>query len=260
MDNDLQAADLRERLAQLEAENSELRNRLTATDATAAPQVEDAPKRKRGPGWTVLATVLIVLGCLLAPVAVITGWAKSTLTDTDTFVATYAPLAHDPGVQAYVVDQAATTIDQNIDIEGLTSEVIDGIKALGTRPRASTALDALKGPATQGIETLIRDGITAFVGSDAFTQTWERALRVSHTQLVATLTNDPQALAPRKATARSGSSSARSSRTSRRLCSPATSLSPRGSRRSTGPSRSRSRTRFRRYRPVTGRSSPSAAG
>ena len=142
-----------------------------------------------------LATVLIVLGCLLAPMAVITGWAKSTLTDTDTFVATYAPLAHDPRVQAYVVDQAATAIDQNIDIEGLTSEVIDGIKALGTRPRASAALDALKGPATQGIEDLIRDGITAFVGSDAFPQTWERALRVSHTQLVATLTNDPQALA-----------------------------------------------------------------
>ena len=33
MDNDLQPADLRERLARLEAENSELRNRLAATDA-----------------------------------------------------------------------------------------------------------------------------------------------------------------------------------------------------------------------------------
>jgi hypothetical protein len=195
MDNDLQPADLRERLARLEAENSNLRDRLATTDAPAAQQVEDAHKRKRGPGWTVLATVLIVLGCLLAPVSVITGWAKSTLTDTNTFVATYAPLAHDPRVQAYVVDQAATTIDQNIDIEGLTSEVIDGIKALGTRPRASAALDALKGPATQGIENLIRDGITAFVDSEAFPQAWERALRVSHTQLVATLTNDPQALA-----------------------------------------------------------------
>ena len=39
MDNDLQPADLRERLARLEAENSDLRNRLAATDATAAPQV-----------------------------------------------------------------------------------------------------------------------------------------------------------------------------------------------------------------------------
>ena len=193
MDNDLPAAEMRERLARLEAENSDLRNRLSGT-ALAAP-LEDPPPRRRGPGWTVLATVLIVLGCLLAPAAVVTGWAKSTLTDTDAFVATYAPLAHDPGVQAYVADQAATAIDENVDIEGLTSEVIDGIKALGTRPRASAALDALKGPATQGIEGLIRDGITAFVGSEAFSQAWERALRISHTQLVATLTNDPQALA-----------------------------------------------------------------
>ena len=194
MDHDLHPDDLRERLARLETENSELRHRLAATDAFAPPEVEDAPRRKRGPSWTVIATVLIALGCVLAPVAVIAGWAKSTLTETDTFVATYAPLAHDPRVQAYVVDQAATAIDQNVDIEGLTTEVIDGIKALGTRPRASAALDALKGPATQGIDTLIRDGINAFVVSDAFTQTWERALRVSHTQLLATLTNDPQAL------------------------------------------------------------------
>lgn len=194
MDNDLRSADVRERLAQLEAENSDLRNRLAAADGQTTPQVEPALERKRGAGWTVLATVLIVLGCLLVPVGVITGWAKVTLTNTDTFVATYAPLAHDPRVQTYVIDQAATAINQNVDIEQLTSEVIDGIKALGTRPRASAALDALKGPATQGVENLIRDGITRFVASDAFTQTWERALRVSHAQLVATLTNDPQAL------------------------------------------------------------------
>ena len=36
-----------------------------------------------------MAAVLIVLGCLMAPMAVVTGWAKTTLTDTDTFVATF---------------------------------------------------------------------------------------------------------------------------------------------------------------------------
>ena len=60
--------------------------------------------------------------------------------------------------------------------------------------RASAALDALKAPATQGIQNLIRNGINAFVTSDAFAQTWERALQISHTQLLATLNNDPNAL------------------------------------------------------------------
>ena len=134
------------------------------------------------------------IGCLLAPLAVIGGWGKTTLTDTDAFVATYAPLAHDPVVQTYIVDQASTSINANLDVEQLTSDVIDGIKSLGVRPRASVALDALKAPATQGIQNLIRNGVNAFVTSDAFAQTWERALEISHTQLLATLNNDPNAL------------------------------------------------------------------
>jgi hypothetical protein len=74
----------------------------------------------------------IVLGCLLAPLAVVSGWAKSTLTDTDTLVATYAPLVRNPEVQSFVVDQAAAAINQNVNIEQYISDVIDGIKELGT--------------------------------------------------------------------------------------------------------------------------------
>jgi hypothetical protein len=188
-----QQADLRERVARLEAENSTLRTQLEA-QPTVAQDEKATSRRSRGRGWTVLAAVLIVLGCLMAPLAVVSGWAKSTLTDTDTFVATYAPLAHSPEVQSFVVDRAAEAIDQNVNIEQYITDVIDGIKELGTRPRASAALDALKEPATQGVQTVIRDGIEDFVASEAFAQSWERALRVSHTQLLATMNNDPQAL------------------------------------------------------------------
>jgi len=186
-------ADLRERLARLEAENSALRTRLEVQPSAGA--VAPAPgRRSRGRGWTVLSAFLIVLGCVMAPLAVVGGWAKSTLTDTDAFVATYAPLAHDPEVQAFVIDQATAEINKKLDIEQLTSEVLDGIKALGTRPAASAALEALKAPAAQGLQTVIRNGVTEFVTSEAFAQSWERALRISHTQLLATLRNDPNAL------------------------------------------------------------------
>ena len=83
---------MRERVARLEAENSALHSQLEA-DASAVPDEKASSRRSRGRWWTVLAAVLIVLGCLMAPLAVVSGWAKSTLTDTDTFVATYAPLA-----------------------------------------------------------------------------------------------------------------------------------------------------------------------
>ena len=188
-----QEADLRERVAQLQAENSTLRTQLEAQPPDAGDE-SPSSRRSRGRGWTVLAAVLIVLGCLMAPLAVVSGWAKSTLTDTDTFVATYAPLASDPGIQGFVVDQATEAINQNLVTGQYITDVIDGIKALGTGPRASAALDALKEPATQGLQTVIRNGVEDFVGSEAFAQSWERALRVSHTQLLATLNNDPQAL------------------------------------------------------------------
>ena len=116
--------------------------------------------------------VLLVLGCLMAPLAVVSGWAKSTLTDTDTFVATYAPLAHSPEVQSFVVDRAAEAIDQNVNIEQYITDVIDGIKELGTRPRASAALDALKELRSRRPNGRPK-GIEDFVASEAFAQSWD---------------------------------------------------------------------------------------
>ena len=39
-------------------------------------------------------------GCALAPLSVVSVWARSEVTDTDRYVDTVAPLAKDPAVQA----------------------------------------------------------------------------------------------------------------------------------------------------------------
>lgn len=193
------------KIAQLETENAALRESVergaaaVEADAIGGPRqvgdtrADDSRRRERGWGWTLLATVLIVIGAILAPVAVVASWAKVQLTDTDSFVAAYAPLANDPGVQAFVTDQTVDVIEENVDVAGLTSQVIDGITSLGTGPAATRALEALKGPATQGILSVIRSGVNTFVESDAFAQVWQEALRLSHSQLVATMQNDPKA-------------------------------------------------------------------
>ncbi|MFE4951166.1 hypothetical protein ACFQ9V_13775 [Leifsonia sp. NPDC056665] len=188
-------ADLARRVAALESENAALRSRLDENATEPLPDFATAPepKHKRGWGWTLLAVVLIVIGAILAPVAVVASWAKVQLTDTDAFVATYAPLANDPGVQAYVTDETVKVIQQHVDIPQLTSQVIDGITGLGTGPVATKALDALKAPLSQGIVSLIQTAVGRFVASDAFAQVWQDALRVSHTQLVATMQGNPQA-------------------------------------------------------------------
>ena len=175
--------DLRARVAALEAENAALRSTPAAAGAP--------PRRSRA----VLAVVLILLGVLLAPVAVVTGWATWTLTDTDRFVATYAPLSGSPEVRAYVVDQAMAAVDAEVDLDGLTQELVDGLVALGTGPRATVALRTFQATAADGLRSLIRDGVTEFVASDQFDAAWAETLRIGHSQLIATLSNDPAAVA-----------------------------------------------------------------
>ncbi len=191
---DLAKGDLLRRIQELEAENSTLRERtldVSAPLGTEGVLPQSRPRREWG--WTLLATVLIVTGALLAPVALVASWSKMVLTDTDQFVATYAPLSDDPDVQAYVTDQAVTVINEQVDIPQITSDVIDGVTELGTGPRATEALELLKGPAASGVQTLIENGVTTFVESEAFSNVWASALRISHTQLLRAMGDSPDA-------------------------------------------------------------------
>ena len=180
--------ELRARVAELEARNSEL-------EATVGVQAE--PKPTAGRRWrTVLAAVLIAVGAVFTPVAVITGWSVATLTDTDHFVATYAPLIHDPGVQDYLRDQVVTTIDERVDIDQLVSDFVTDLATLvADRPRAAAALPLLKAPAAEGIRSAITRVTDRVVRSEAFADTWQQALRVSHTQVIGALNGDPNVAA-----------------------------------------------------------------
>jgi hypothetical protein len=50
-------------------------------------------------GWrTILAVLLIVVGCVLAPLAGVAVWARNQVTNTDRYVRTVAQLASDPAI------------------------------------------------------------------------------------------------------------------------------------------------------------------
>ncbi|MEC5149020.1 hypothetical protein [Cryobacterium sp. GrIS_2_6] len=44
------------------------------------------------------AALLIAVGVILAPVAVVVAWTKTEVTDTGRFVTTLSPLVDDPGI------------------------------------------------------------------------------------------------------------------------------------------------------------------
>ena len=178
---------LEARIAALEAENARLRE-----TAPAAVSAEPSRERRRW-GRTAAAVVLIVVGLLLAPVAVISAWARLELVDTERFVATFAPLAEEPAVQSFIGDQVTAAIEEQVDIPTLTSDLFDGIRALDLPPRAEQALGLLEGPATQGLQSLVSGIVDRVVESPAFADVWATALRVSHRQFIAAIQGGPDA-------------------------------------------------------------------
>jgi hypothetical protein len=165
-------------VARLTAENERLRRQLEAP----------SPVGRRARAF--LATVLIALGVVLAPVSLIAFWTRSEVTNTDRFVATVGPLIADPELQSFLVDQIVEVIDESADLEGTASELFDGLATLGLPPRAAIALGLLEGPAVAGVRSVIRSTTATVVASDAFAQVWSQSIRLSHDQLVGALRGD----------------------------------------------------------------------
>ncbi|WP_154796372.1 hypothetical protein [Occultella kanbiaonis] len=179
---------LAERLRALEEENAVLRHRL---DVAAAPRDAgtDGPGGPRAPGRlrAVGAVVLITLGALLAPVAVIAAWAERTLTDTDRYVATVAPLAADPVLQSALSGRLTGLVMEQIDVGALLDEISTAMDENGIAPRASAALGALEAPLTSGVQNFVREAADRVVQSDQFEAVWEQANRTAHEQMVAVM-------------------------------------------------------------------------
>lgn len=191
-----QKAELAARLEEESARADAAEAARESAEAARGPvQKATAPggRKKRGWGWTVLATALIVIASILAPVAVVSTWAQRELTDTNYFVDTFAPLATKPAVQDLVVTQTVSAIESHVDIEGITSEVFTGLENLGLGPRASDALNALQAPLVAGIKSLISSTVSKFVHSQAFADIWKQTLTITHKQLLATLNGDKNA-------------------------------------------------------------------
>ena len=188
-DDELRA--LRARVADLEAENQQLQK--TAPRTTGTQKSSGTGKAARR-GISALSAVLIVLGVVFAPVALLSTWARSQLIDTDRFTATFAPLAENPHVQSYITDQVMIAVEENVDIDGMVKDVFTGVADLGLPEQTKMIIPLLSGPAADGIRSMLRSGVTEVIKSDQFSQVWEMTLRQGHTQAIALIQGDPNAM------------------------------------------------------------------
>jgi len=88
---------------------------------------------------TILAVVLIVVGCVLAPLAGVAVWARNQVTNTDRYVRTVAPLASDPAIQQAIADQITTQIFTYLDVRGLTTRRSTRSPSAAFAPRSPTS-------------------------------------------------------------------------------------------------------------------------
>jgi len=139
---------------------------------------------------TILAVVLIVIGCVLAPLAGVAVWARNQVTNTDRYVRTVAPLASDPAIQNAIADQITTQIFTYLDVQGLTNQTVDALAERGLPPRLADQLQGFAGPLASGIQGFVRTEVDKIVQSQAFADAWVQANRVAHQALVKALTGE----------------------------------------------------------------------
>jgi hypothetical protein len=180
----------RQELEQLRAEVARLRLAQENARPVAAPVGGDGYTR-RGRAWgrTTGAVVLILLAVMLAPLSVVSVWARAVVSDTDRYVETVAPLADDPAVQKAIASNITNRVFTYIDVKGLTTQAFDALAEKGTLPPALSAqLQALAVPLANGVRSFAEGQVLNAVQSDVFASAWSQANQVAHQQLIAALT------------------------------------------------------------------------
>ncbi|ELP63627.1 hypothetical protein ACKI1I_10815 [Streptomyces turgidiscabies] len=136
------------------------------------------------------SSVLLLLALLLAPVAVVAAWVQDTVSDTDRYVKTVAPLASDPAVQEVVINRLTDRVVKNVDVAAVTDALATSLRKAGAAPRIVAGAESLEGPLRNAVRTVVDRTVTRVITGDAFQQVWEGANRRSHAAVVDMLTGD----------------------------------------------------------------------
>ena len=140
-------------------------------------ELEGAAARRRVTGRGVSAWVVLVVAALLFPLALTAFWAQRTLTDTERYVATVAPLSQDPTIQKAIGDTVTSALVAQLDTENRVSDLLSGTQKL----------QPLAGPIALGVNTFIGREVDQILASDAFDGLWAAINRGAQTALVKAL-------------------------------------------------------------------------
>ena len=130
--------------------------------------------------------LLIVIGCVLAPLSVVAVWTANQVSDTSRYVANVEPLIKDPAIQNALTDKLTSEIVTKIDVKGLTDQVAAELSQKGLT-RISTLLQGVSGSLASGVQGFVHSSIHKIITGPRMANAWVQVNRVASQALVAVL-------------------------------------------------------------------------
>ncbi|MEU5210801.1 hypothetical protein [Streptomyces sp. NPDC020742] len=137
---------------------------------------ERPPGAPRWRGRALAGGVLLVVGAVLLPLSLVATWARAELTETDSYVASVAPLAQNAAVQRAVIDDVTDGVMTHVRLDGL-------LKAVSPAQRP-----AVRQRFTRGIRGFVARQVRQVVTGSGFPAMWNGVHRTAHRTLDGTLT------------------------------------------------------------------------
>lgn len=130
---------------------------------------------------TIVSSLFGFIALALIIVSIVVVWLDRTLTNTDQYVKTVAPLVTKPEVQDFVADKATDSLLDNKDvpIEDISKELLTKKQITGS---TNEELKMLLSP-------ILRHDLKVVLSSPAFVSAWEKNNRDIHSQLMTQLEN-----------------------------------------------------------------------
>jgi hypothetical protein len=142
--------------------------------------------RRRGHWRTPVAVLLIVVGCVLAPLSVVAVWTANQVSDTSRYVANVEPLIKDPAIQNALTDKLTSEIVTRINVKGLTDQAAADLARKGL-PRISVLLRGVSGSLASGVAGFVHSSIHKIITGPRMANAWVQVNRVASQALVTVL-------------------------------------------------------------------------
>jgi hypothetical protein len=143
-------------------------------------------RRRRGRWRAPVAVVLIVLGCILAPVAVIGVWTANQVSDTSRYIANIEPLIHEPAIQNALTGKITTAIASRLNVTSYVDQASATLDSKGLT-RLSSLVNSFAPALASGVAGYVHTTVHKIVTGPRFAHAWIQVNTVAHQALTKVL-------------------------------------------------------------------------